>query len=612
MQENEFERDYQERAGRWQHDADLLEAQRARLSNFRLAAGGAMIAAALYWVFTRELYGVPAAIIAGVILALLVRRYRQLTALWERASTLATVNRYGAARVRRDWASLPDPPPIEVPDGHPYARDLDIVGHASLQQLVDTTGTTMGRDRLADWLLTPADPADIPARQDAVRELSSDLDWLQELQQRALRGKIDDEQTTAFLEWIESPGLRLPVLTWLARLSVLGLLAIIVLSVAGVLDSSLLAIAFAVNLVISAALHRKVGQRLDAAIEHGSAIRSYAELLDLLSDRTHAATLLQEIDGPLRVDGVAASEAADKLAKILSYGIPRGSLQSYVMQAAVAWDVHVYDRLEAWRERYGAQVPHWLEAIGWYESLGALANLAHDNPGWVYPGLGGNNDRLSATELGHALIPESRLVCNDVTIGPPGTFLFVTGSNMSGKSTLLRSVGMNVVLANMGAPACAREMSLPPISLWTSVRIVDSLEAGISYYMAELLRLKQVVDAALGDQPDGRTICFLLDEILSGTNTGERQIAARRIISLLVDHGAIGAVSTHDLDLIEGDSLSAKAQKVHFTETVLRTGGVLDMTFDYKLRPGLATSTNALKLMELVGIPLQDQPGSTL
>jgi ABC-type multidrug transport system fused ATPase/permease subunit len=612
VQENAFERDYQERAERWQHDADLLEGQRARLSNFRLAAGGAMIAAALYWVFTRELYGVPAAIIAGIILALLVRRYRQLTALWERASALATVNRYGAARVQRDWAALPEPPPIEVPDGHPYARDLDIIGHASLQQLVDTTGTTMGRDRLADWLLDPIEPSAIPAQQDAVRELSGDLDWLQELQQRALRGKIDDEQTSAFLEWIESPGLRLPVLTWLARLSVLGLLAIVALSIARVIDSSLLAFAFVVNLVISAALHRKAGQRLDAAIEHGTAIRSYAELLELLSHRPHTAALLREIDAPLQIDGVAASDAAEKLAKILSYGVPRGSLQSYVMQAAVAWDVHFYDRLEAWREQYGTHVPGWLDAIGWYEALGAWANLAHDNPAWVYPNLSRTNDRLSATELGHALIPESRRVCNDVTTGPPGTFLFVTGSNMSGKSTLLRSVGMNVVLANMGGPACARTMALPPISLWTSVRIVDSLEAGISYYMAELLRLKQVVDAALADTSDERTICFLLDEILSGTNTGERQIAARRIISLLVDHGAIGAVSTHDLDLIEGDSLSAKAQKVHFTETVMRSNGVLDMTFDYKLRPGLATSTNALKLMELVGIPLQDQPGSTL
>ena len=283
-----------------------------------------------------------------------------------------------------------------------------------------------------------------------------------------------------------------------------------------------------------------------------------------------------------------------------------------MLQFACAWDIHFYDRLEAWREKYGAQVPHWLEAIGWYEALGALANLAHDNPGWVYPEVSASNDRIAGSQLGHPLIPAARRVCNDVNLGPPGTFLFVTGSNMSGKSTLLRSIGVDTVLANSGGPACAEALSLPPISLWTSVRIVDSLEMGVSYYMAELLRLKQIVDASKTPQPDGRIICFLLDEILSGTNTAERQIAARRIISLLIERGAIGAVSTHDLDLISESDLAVPAQEVHLAETVHESNGALDMTFDYTLRPGLATTTNALKLMELVGIPLQDTSGSTL
>ncbi len=612
VHENRFERDYQERADRWQHDADLLEAQRKRLSNFRLAAGGAMIAAALSWFFTRELYAAPAAIIAGVVLALLVRRYHQLTALWLRASTLATINRYGVARVQRNWAALPEPRPVSVPEGHPYARDLDLVGRASLQQLIDTTGATMGSERLAGWLLEPASESEIVERQDAVRELSVDLEWMQNLQQRALRGEFDDEQTRNFLEWATRGPARLPVYTWLARLSLVTTGVVIALAAARMVDSTWLAVVFIFNLVLAQALHRQVGTSLDAAIEHGNGIRSYAELLELLSSRPHTAPLLQRIDAPLQVDGVAASEAAEQLARILSFGIPRGSLQSYVMQAVVAWDVHLYDQLAKWRQRYGAQVPRWLEAIGWYEALGALANLAHDNPDWVYPTVSGEGDRIAAGDLGHPLIPEARRVQNDITLGPSGTFLFVTGSNMSGKSTLLRAIGLDVVLANAGAPVCARTMSLPLLSLWTSVRITDSLEAGISYYMAELLRLKQIVDAALEPPTDGRTVCFLLDEILSGTNTGERQIAARRIIDLLLAHGAIGAVSSHDLDLIEGGQLASKAENVHFTETVTRTDGVLDMTFDYKLRSGLATSTNALKLMELVGIPLRDHPGSTL
>jgi hypothetical protein len=541
-----------------------------------------------------------------------VRQYRRLTVDWMRASTLALVNRYGVARQQRDWNALPEPREVSVPSTHPYAGDLDIVGKASLLQLLDTTGTTMGGERLTGWLLEPAVPDEIPPRQEAVRELSADLEWLQELQQRALLGEIDDEKTEHFLDWTRSPGTRLPMLTWLARLSVLATVIVLGLSIARVIDSGWLIAPFVANLLLAAALHRKAGSRLDAAMEHGSAIRAYAGLLALLDDKQRSAPLLQQIDAPLHTGGVAASDAAEKLARILSFGVPRGSLQSYALQFFCAWDVHFYDRLEVWRETYGAQVPHWLEAIGWYEALGALANLAHDNPEWTYPDVSASHDRIAAKQLGHPLIPASRRVCNEVTLGPPGTFLFVTGSNMSGKSTLLRSVGVNTVLANTGGPACAEALSLPPLSLWTSVRIVDSLEMGVSYYMAELLRLKQIVEASQSSQPDGRIICFLLDEILSGTNTAERQIAARRIITLLIERGAIGAVSTHDLDLISGSGLGEPAQEVHLAETVHETNGELDMTFDYTLRPGLATTTNALKLMELVGIPLQDHPGSTL
>lgn len=609
-----IERGYRDRAERWQHDADALDRQRTRIANFRLAAGGALIAAALYWVVARDLRAVPAAIVAAVLFALLVRRFRILTELWQRAATLARINREGLARVQRDWSALPDPRAISISPDHPYANDLDLVGKASLQQLLDTTGTTLGASRLDDWIVRPAPVDDIPVRQAAVRELAEDFGWLQELQQLARRGEVDQEKTARFLEWAtdsDGPG-RQPLLTWLARLGVVALIAVIGLSIAGILDSGWLGGILVYNLVIATLLHRKVGRSLDAALQHGHAIRAYANLIELLSARTHRSDLLRQLDAPLHVDGVSAADAANRLARILSYGIPRGTLQSYVLQAAVAWDVHFYDRLEAWRSTYGAEVPRWLETIGWYEALGSLANLAHDNPTWAFPTVADAHDRFEATALGHPLIPARRRVSNDVTVGPPGTFLFVTGSNMSGKSTLLRSIGMNIVLANMGAPVCADRLSLPPVSLWTSVRIVDSLEQGVSYYMAELLRLKQIVDAALRHRAGDPIVCFLLDEILSGTNTAERQIAARRVISLLVDHGAIGAASSHDLDLVAGDQLASKAQEVHFVETMRECDGRLDMTFDYTLRPGLATSTNALALMEMVGIPLQDAPGSTL
>jgi DNA mismatch repair ATPase MutS len=243
--------------------------------------------------------------------------------------------------------------------------------------------------------------------------------------------------------------------------------------------------------------------------------------------------------------------------------------------------------------------------LGQAEALAALATLAHDNPEWVFPTLEPAADTLEAQGLGHPLLPAANRVVNDVAVGPPGTFLLVTGSNMSGKSTLLRAIGVNAVLAGAGGPVCARSLQLPPVALWTTVRVQDSLERGVSFFMAELQRLKLVVDAAREQRErGGPRVFYLLDEILQGTNTVERQIAARRIIAFLVSTGAIGAVSTHDLALADAPELAGSVRPVHFTDIV---GDGVDrpvMSFDYRLRPGVATTTNALRLMELVGLDL--------
>jgi DNA mismatch repair ATPase MutS len=214
---------------------------------------------------------------------------------------------------------------------------------------------------------------------------------------------------------------------------------------------------------------------------------------------------------------------------------------------------------------------------------------------------------FTASDLGHPLLPPGGRVGNDVTVGPPGSFLLVTGSNMSGKSTLLRAIGLNIVLAQAGGPVCAAALRMPPIALATSMRISDSLEYGVSYFLAELRRLKDVVDDAQAARSAGaRLPFFLLDEILHGTNTHERQIAARRIIRHLLALEATGVVSTHDLTLGDAPDLKTVSQQVHFTEDFSRGPDGPAMHFDYRLRPGIATSTNALKLMEIVGLPVEE------
>ena len=218
----------------------------------------------------------------------------------------------------------------------------------------------------------------------------------------------------------------------------------------------------------------------------------------------------------------------------------------------------------------------------------SLAAVAHDYPDWAFPSVSPEHDAFRAEQLGHPLIPDELRVANDVEIGPPGTFLLVSGSNMSGKSTLLRSVGINALLAQAGGPTCSRACSLPPLDVETSMRIGDSLADGVSFYMAELKRLKQIVDRALEVGRDDRLgLLFLLDEILLGTNSAERHLAVIHVVRHLLDAGAIGAISTHDLGLATSPELADACHAVHFREQIIAHNGTNQMTFDYRMRPAL-------------------------
>jgi DNA mismatch repair ATPase MutS len=251
----------------------------------------------------------------------------------------------------------------------------------------------------------------------------------------------------------------------------------------------------------------------------------------------------------------------------------------------------------------GATVRRWLQAVGQLEAITSLATLAHDNPHWAMPKVEHEaGSTITATQIGHPLLPDENRVLNDVDIGPAGTFILVTGSNMSGKSTLLRAVGLNIILAQAGAPVCATQLRMPPVKLATSMRTHDSLANGVSFFLAELKRLKQIVDESRESQQHAELFVFLLDEVLQGTNSVERHIAVSRVIDHLVAQGSIGMVSTHDLELAASPNLVNVCRTVHFRESFTGVDGHERMTFDYILRPGVAATTNALKLLKLVGL----------
>ncbi|HKG24822.1 MAG TPA: hypothetical protein VKB09_04195 [Thermomicrobiales bacterium] len=597
---------YTSRRERYAADRDDLTQRWNRLANLRLVAFVAFAACLIWAIWVRSWLPVaPAAVALAAFVGLVVTHRRVGRARW-RASILHDLNDEAEKRVRRDWADLPLRHAFRAGPEHPFAGDLDLFGRASVFHLLETVETPMGEAALRGSLLNPIAPAEVRERQGAVRELAPLLDWRQELALRGRQAGVERPDPTPFLRWAEGePWLaHRRWLVWAARASVALLAMTAGLDVAGVLGPPLWIAFLFTNLVISQVLGRGASEPIATAASQHDALVSYAGLLAHLDTHRAEAALLRRLHDRLVVERRPAHEQVRRLHQLTAWAVPTGSIGYLPLQALVCLDIHVLDALERWKAASGRHVREWLETIGEVEALAALAGLAHDEPTWTFPEIDEDATRFEASALGHPLLPDDARIVNDVEVGPPGTFLLVTGSNMSGKSTLLRAIGVNIVLAGAGAPVCASSMRLPPVSLWTSVRVQDSLERGVSFFMAELLRLKQIVDAARAANPDDRRLFYLLDEILQGTNTAERQIAARRIVRGLVVYGAIGAVSTHDLTLAEGPELSDLAELVHFRDTVAQTVAGASMGFDYTLRPGLATSTNALRLMELVGFDL--------
>jgi hypothetical protein len=522
-----------------------------------------------------------------------------------RFGELRRVNEEGLLRLARDWAdlavpSLPDPAVAE----RPLSRDLNLFGRASLWHLLGTAHTPPGKTALAGWLLEPAPPEEISRRQEAVAELGPEVDLRQQLQVRARPMEKVPPDIETFLRWAEGePWLaKRPWLLWTARILGLVTPAMLVVVLATPLPFSLFLLLAVLNIAFSYAFSEGVHGTFNRIEAREDQFQLYAQALELIAERPYASAELRRIVEELSFEGEPAHRWMALLHRRVELSDARhSSYLHFFLQSLVLWDFHILHLLENWQREAGPHVRGWLAALGRFEALAALAGPRFDHPGWAFPAVDAREDSYIARGLGHPLIPDAHRVSNDVTAGPPGTFLLVTGSNMSGKSTLLRSIGINAVLAQAGGPVCAEGLRMPPLDLGTSILVEDSLVEGVSFFMAELKRIQKVVEAADRSHAEGRAFLYLLDEILRGTNSYERQVAVRRVVLHLLRQGAIGAISTHDLQLAEVEELQHACIPVHFRET-LHPGGDPPMTFDYRMRPGVATTVNALKLMELVGL----------
>lgn len=549
------------------------------------------------------------------------------------------------ARLQRRWDRLSTQAlakqlaEVELP-GHrrDVASDLDLLGPASLFHLVSMTATAPGIRTLANWLAGPAEAS-------VARERAAAVDALAPLQDQRLRfytlARQVGESTgdpDHFVAWATGePWLakRNWLVVWSNASAVISgvLLGTLILSGFGLLPAglfrySLIAIGLLVviNIGLTAAMLGPAHAIFAIAMANRRAVDDYKEIFSAADwlPKTDAQAgappgCLARIRGAMIDDNRSAVAGMESLRKVVRAGSLRQSAGTFLLymplQSLALWDVRVMRRLEQWQAEYADAVAGWFDAWGQLESLVSVAALRDEYPSWAKPAWRSNADEtaLEATEIGHPLLADDARVCNDVKIGPPGTLLLVTGSNMSGKSTMLRSVGLNVALAAVGAPVCAKSFQLPSMELSTSIRVSDDVSQGVSFYMAELKRLKTVVDHARQmARIDDRVCLFLLDEILQGTNSRERQIAVVQVLRHLVGSRAIGAISTHDLELAGEPTLQAIAKTVHFRETIRPdAAGNEQMTFDYKMREGVSPTTNALRLLEMVGLGEQSDGGDT-
>jgi hypothetical protein len=488
---------------------------------------------------------------------------------------------------------------------HPYADDLDLFGRGSLFQLVDRTATRKGEELLAEWLLGALD-GDLPSRtrerQEAVRELSRLHDLREKLAVSGAMLGDDKPDPSPFGAWAAevhasgaSPGLR--VAAFVVPLTTLTLL---VLGQLHVVPMGVFAVPLVVGLVLTRSFRSRADKALAAASSKESALGRYGEMLARIEGASFSSAALVALRKVLVSEaGVSATTEMKRLGRIVGFVDAReNEFFRIFVSPVLLWDVHCALALETWRARVGRAAPSWFTALSEMEAYASLATFAFENPSFAYPELR-EEPVFEAKKLGHPLLPPGKRVGNDVSFAGRGASLVVTGSNMSGKSTLLRALGTNAVLARTGAPVCADRLVLGRFSVATSMRVRDSLDDGVSRFYAELKKLKIVLDLARKTKESEVCAFYLLDEILHGTNTRERLIGARALVNELVACGAVGAVSTHDLALGDlEDEHAGKVRNVHFEEQV--EGEV--MTFDYALRKGVVQSSNALRLMRIVGL----------
>ncbi len=584
--------EYQLRLAARRRRIAALDRVNLALSNLRLAI--AVAGAALLWMAVARrsispLWPIAACVVFAVVAVIHAARLQR----FERAKAAERVYMRGLNRLDNQWAGT-GRDGASFLDQHPYADGLDLFGPASLFELLNTARTEIGERTLAGWLREPASLDEVRARQTAIAELRPMLDFKEDLAVLAAESPVGDTRTLA--SWAASP----PVRFASAVRALLTACAIVTILLVVLAARETIAIGWVIGWVclengLAAIWRRQFHHVLDGVETPEHVLGLVADLLARLESERFASPRLMELHQALLAGGALPSTRIAKLRRLVSW---LDSMTHNLLFVPIAFVLLVRPILaiaiDRWHEAYGAAVARWVQVVGEFEALAALATYAYERPEDPFADLLDEGPVYDAEGLGHPLIAKGG-VRNDIRLGEAGPrVIIVSGSNMSGKSTLLRSVGVSVVLALAGAPVTARRLRLSALVLGATLHVEDSLHAGHSRFFAEILRIRSIAEAAHGTTP----LLFLLDEILHGTNSYDRRIGAEGIVRALIGLGAVGLVTTHDLALTELPSTLDGAANWHFEDRLVDG----NMVFDYRMRPGVVEHSNALALMRAIGL----------
>ena len=587
---------YRVKIATFQQQRDWAKLQRGTCYGY-LTLSLLVLAGSFYLTFGIHLFPLWVVFLPGIAALVAYGEARKRDRRARDSDRLLDLYQRGLQRVKHEWMGKGDPGLDLEMANHLSAQDLDLFGEGSLFELLCEVQTPAGRDALAQWLQTPASPEEVISRQHAVRSLRDRIDLRERL--ALLRDDRASEYSwNSLRNWPTGSPVHFPRLTpWLALLLSLSLAGMAACGWFGVIEPVDALRMMALIGILEGSLAFSLRSRVLLVLENlrlpARRLESLRQMCLLLErERPESPWLLQMQQ---KLQGSAKQIAG--LQYLVRMRELRDNEYFFWLLFPLLWNTQWTMRIERWRQTHGHELLQYLLVLGEFEALMSIAVHAYENPADPFPELLGEGPRFEAIGMGHPLMDVRTCVRNDLTLGGEKRFFLVTGSNMSGKSTLLRAIGLNATLARMGAPVRAARLRLSPLQVCASTRVDDSLMTGRSHFYAEVERLKAMFDCAAS----GPSVLYLIDELFGGTNSADRRVAAEAVIRLLVERQAIGLVTSHDLALTEiAEKPELKGANVHFADLPTAEG----LSFDYQLRPGKVEHSNALKIIKMMGIPL--------